>query len=218
MKKTTFDTVELNFHFNTNWTATLRAERWKNIIRIMTHQSETDNNIYYTIPENVGKRKSVSASVHWNEKIGIWHTNTSLSLVAGKEQMPERKVLNRCNITFDTNNQFQITKHMGLSTSFYGETKRKHLGAITHGKYALDLGGYCNVLKGNLTFNLLILNLLHKKEKMTIVGNGYDIFRTNLSPKTRAKLTIIWRFKSGEKVKMKNMNVGESPERIAPVL
>lgn len=218
LKKATFDTAEMNFHLNSNWTFTLRAEWWRNIIRIMTHQSETDKNVYYTIPENVGKRKKIAASAHWNEKIGIWNTNTSLSLTTEEEKMSGRKALNRCHIVFDTSNQFQINKHIGLTAFFYAETKKKQLGFTKHGTYSFDLGGYCNLLKGDLNINLLLLNVLHKEEKVTMVGSNYDIFRTDMSPKTRAKLTAIWRFRAGKKVKMKNMNVGESPERTAPVL
>ena len=98
--------------------------------------------------------------------------------------------------------QFTITKMVGLSVAFSGETARQQLGYTLGGRYALDLGCYASLLHDQLQLSLSLSNLLHSRDRITMrMGDTTEQLRLDLSPRRRLVLTISYAFSAGDQVK-----------------
>ncbi len=202
LKQETFDEAEVNYFLNRDWQFTYRVRYGRNIIQIMTYKDETAPDLYYTQPSNVGSRWSHYASGTFNKSLfPFWRTNNILYLRYDQEQMPGRSVQS-FSVGGTSTHQFTITKMVGLSVAFSGETARQQLGYTLGGRYGLDLGCYASLLHDQLQLSLSLSNLLHSRDRITMrMGDTTEQLRLNLSPRRRLVLTISYAFSAGDQVK-----------------
>ena len=98
--------------------------------------------------------------------------------------------------------QFTITKMIGLSVAFSGETARQQLGYTLGGRYGLDLGCYTSLLHDQLQLSLSLSNLLHSRDQLTMrLGDTTELLRLDLSPRRRLNFTMSYTFTVGDKIK-----------------
>ena len=202
LKQETFDEAEVNYFLNRDWQFTYRVRYGRNIIQIMTYKDETAPDLYYTQPNNVGSRWSHYASGTFNKSLfPFWRTNNILYLRYDQEQMPGRSVQS-FSVGGTSTHQFTITKMVGLSVAFSGETARQQLGYTLGGRYGLDLGCYASLLHDQLQLSLSLSNLLHSRDRITMrMGDTTEQLRLDLSPRRRLALTISYAFSAGDQVK-----------------
>uniref|UniRef100_UPI00262E9F1D outer membrane beta-barrel protein n=1 Tax=uncultured Porphyromonas sp. TaxID=159274 RepID=UPI00262E9F1D len=202
LKQETFDEAEVNYFLNRDWQFTYRVRYGRNIIQIMTYQDESAPDLYYTQPSNVGSRWSHYASGTFNKSLfPFWRTNNILYLRYDQEQMPGRSVQS-FSVGGTSTHQFTITKMVGLSVAFSGETARQQLGYTLGGRYGLDLGCYASLLHDQLQLSLSLSNLLHSRDRITMrMGDTTEQLRLDLSPRRRLALTISYAFSAGDQVK-----------------
>lgn len=202
LKQETFDEAEVNYFLNRDWQFTYRVRYGRNIIQIMTYKDESAPDLYYTQPSNVGSRWSHYASGTFNKSLfPFWRTNNILYLRYDQEQMPGRSVQS-FSVGGTSTHQFTITKVVGLSVAFSGETARQQLGYTLGGRYSLDLGCYASLLHDQLQLSLSLSNLLHSRDRLTMrMGDTTEQLRLDLSPRRRLALTISYAFSAGDRVK-----------------
>ena len=82
----------------------------------------------------------------------------------------------------------------------------------------MSFGGWGRFLGDRLTVGLRFSNLLHNDPWIRISQPGLEVLRTETSHQTRVKLTLVWKFRSGKKIKQDYINSVTPPARLSPTL
>ena len=219
LKQETFDEAEVNYYLNRDWQLTYRISYGRNIIQIMTYKDQSAPELYYTQPSNVGTRWNHYTSVTFNKSLfPFWRTNNILQLRYNREQMTGLSVQN-LSVGGTSTHQFTLSKNVGLSIAFNGETSRKWIGHTLGGRYSLDLGGYASLLDDKLQISLSLDNLLHSRDRLTMrTTDATELLRINLSPLRRLSLTITYSFSAGDKIKRVRTESAETISIEKPIL
>ena len=82
----------------------------------------------------------------------------------------------------------------------------------------MSLGGWGRFLDDRLIVSLRLANLLNNNSWIGISQPGLEVLRTETSNQTRVKLTLVWKFRSGKKIKQDYINSVTPPARLTPTL
>lgn len=218
LEKETFHRIEVNYNLNKEWSMTFQNIIGHDIIRIMTYPDSNAEDVYYTIPENVGKSFTSSLLVKWNGKLfNWWKTNNNLSMTYQRESMPHQ-VVNCPFIRLTSSNQYDMAKNLGVNLSFEINSENRHLGYTVGGSYCIDASIYYSMLKNALSVNLGLLNIIHNNKKVTTQSKGVEMVREDVSRQSRIALTVIWNFNSREKIKSQKMRSVKALTKESPIL
>lgn len=201
LKMETFDRIELEYRINNSLSFYYQLKAGDNIIQITTNKY-ADSNVYFTMPENVGRNMRHQFSIYANYKIfKIWHTNNSINFIANHERIKDATE-NCMALSFNSTNQIDLGNKAGINIDIELNSKSKTVNYQYSGRYLIDLGGYYQFNK-NLHLNIMLGNIIHNHDKMTILGNGYKLIRQDKTNLSRLKINLVWNFSSG---KIKKVN------------
>lgn len=202
LRQETFDEGELNYYLNRDWSFTYRVRYGRHIVRIMTYRDESASDLFYTKPDNVGTQWAHYASAGFSKTLfPFWRTNNTLYFRYDREWMPNESVQSFM-VGGSTTHQFTLTKWLGLTVAFSGETAQKRLGYTIGAKYGLDMGCYASLLKDRLELSITVNNLINNDDTLVMrTGNGTELLRIDRSPQTRIVFTASYSFSAGDALK-----------------
>lgn len=209
---------ELSYQVNPNLSFTYNVSLGEDIIHIMTRPDPQRPGVYYTTPENIGSRLRHHLSSDLELRpLHLWRSNTNVYLQHQRDYIPGRSV-ESTSVGIQSTHQFTLPRGFGLSLSFDASTGTKTLSYEQGGDYSMSLGGWGRFLGDRLTVGLRFSNLLHNTPWIRISQPGLEVLRTETSRLTRAKLTLVWKFRSGKKIKQDYINSVTPPARLTPTL
>lgn len=213
-----YDDVEVNFSLNRKLSATYRINYGDNKVNVMMNEDAEKPGTYYTKPFNTGHCLRQIVSLRYCSWItSFWYTNTRIDYQYRNEGMPGRKI-HYSSVAFNTYNNFKLSKNTGLQLSFYTGSKTKTLSFDSDSSLSMDIGGYATLLKDKLSVNISAVNLLYKKRRITMHGNGWQVWKRTDDCMTRFKLSVTWNFSSGKKIKAQRLNTVNGVSSSNPVL
>ena len=203
---------------NPNLSFTYNVSLGEDIIHIMTRPDPQRLGVYYTTPENIGSRLHHHLSGDLELRpLRLWRSNTNVYLQHQRDYIPRRSV-ESTSVGIQSTHQFSLSRLFGLSLSFDASTGMKTLSYEQGGDYSMSLHGWGHFLDDRLTVSLRLANLLNNDSWIRISQPGLEILRTETSNQTRVKLTLVWEFRSGKKIKQDYINSVTPPARLTPTL
>lgn len=210
--------IGIEYHISPEWLLTYDLRMGNDLIRLMTHRDPERPEILYTMPENVARMMRHTLALSYTARpTKQWNTNTRVYIRHGRESMPELTV-SYPGIGWSSSNQYRLRNNLGLSLNLAGQTLERHLDSELGTRASMDLGAYLILLRNQLTINLSADNLLHTRDVMRVTTGPVDVTRVDVSPLTRLRLTVTWRFSSGDKVRQGSASTVSTPTKERPIL
>lgn len=218
LSKESFDLIELAYFINRKLTLTYQFNYGRNLIYILTYQDQDNPNIYFTMPENIGKRYRNRLIFNANlTPLKFWKSNNTITLGYNKEK-GNNQAIDNTYAMFRSQNQFELSKNMGLTVNVNSATKQEMLNMTVMPTYRMSVGVFASFLKNNLWANLELSNLLHSNDEIRIKHPNFETVRTDLSHLSRLQLSISWTFNSGKKIRKIEQNSISMPNKETPIL
>lgn len=213
-----YDEFEASFSPRREWSITYRINYGDNMVNVIMSEDADKPGTYYTKPYNTGHCLRQFMTLRFSSRItSFWYTNTSIEYQYRSEGMPGRKVC--CSsVSFNTDNDFSLCKNVGLQASFHANSKTKTLSFDSDSSMWLSLGGYASLLKGSLSLNLTANNLLYKKKRITMHGDGWKVWKRTDDCMTRFMLSATWNFSMGKKMQNQGLNTVKGVQKGSPIL
>lgn len=213
-----FDQMQVYYSLNKSWSFAYMLNYGDNMVHVLLQPDENRPGVFFSRPENAGHRFKHTLRVAYSGKpFRFWYTRNTLNAEHLLESMPGREV-RHASVSFNTHNDFNIYKGIGVTADFSVTGKRRTLSYETNTTYFVDLGAYASLLKDKLTVNFQWGNIFANKYKQISYGEGWRTETKSLFSMSRLHLTVTYNFSIGGKIKKVDLPQVAPDQRITPTL
>ncbi|MBR3442500.1 MAG: outer membrane beta-barrel protein [Bacteroidaceae bacterium] len=221
LKEEVHNILEVTYNYNTNFYVISQVQRVDGAINIITRRNAYVPNLYYTQPENSGRRLNLNMNCGINGFLikNVWHSNLNVIMQYRHSRAPiDNGNFHSWLGTVNCHNTFSITPTFGLLLMLNGHTKYRDAGCEYGAEFHVSPGLYATILKKHMVINVAVDNLFCNKASLIYQGENSRFIRKDTTSPTMLQVSLTWNFHFGRNVHYDRFDEMQDVQRVMPQL